>query len=230
MLPDLSVVSHLNAGTVIVDGAAVLILVGMIIHTSLYRSRGRLDDKLFFAMLITDLVAAVCDGCNYLLENGTDPLAARLIMIGDTVFSAAFVLFSLLFALFVYYRAHHDSERIRKNWLYYALPAFLSFSMILGNLFAGYMFYVDENTVYHYGDWYDLIFVAPALYGVLCIVNIWRIDKRLVFLFLVMIAIRIGGGMFARGISTTPIVFAVWLAFIHILTMNHPFYAEEESV
>ena len=82
MLPDLSVVSHLNAGTVIVDGAAVLILVGMIIHTSLYRSRGRLDDKLFFAMLITDLVAAVCDGCNYLLENGTDPLAARLIMIG----------------------------------------------------------------------------------------------------------------------------------------------------
>ncbi len=52
-------VTYETRATLFTNGAALLILAGMLANTSLYRRRGRPEDRLFFALIITDMTAAV---------------------------------------------------------------------------------------------------------------------------------------------------------------------------
>ncbi len=45
-----------NASSLIIDLMALLILVGMIVYTTLYRRRGKPEDKVFFALILADIV------------------------------------------------------------------------------------------------------------------------------------------------------------------------------
>ena len=45
-----------NASSLIIDFMALLILVGMIVYTTLYRRRGKPEDKVFFALILADIV------------------------------------------------------------------------------------------------------------------------------------------------------------------------------
>ncbi len=63
--PDISFYGMAN---LIMDGAALFILAGMFIYTSLYRRRGRVSDKVFFALILTDVVAAFFNGVIYILD------------------------------------------------------------------------------------------------------------------------------------------------------------------
>ena len=172
-------------------------------------------------------MAAVSDGICFALENSLHPSAGKIIIAGDTVFSLAFVMVSLLFVLFLDYRLHRSRERLAARWPVYAVPMILTVLAVIGNLFFGYMFTTDAQNMYHYGDWYNLIFIAPAISCFIAAVQLWKIRPVLVAHLLIIIGVRVIGGFFARGISTTALVYAVGLAFVHIVVMNEPFYAEE---
>ncbi|MBR4528678.1 MAG: hypothetical protein IKO80_00210 [Lachnospiraceae bacterium] len=227
MLIDFSRMSYLNTGTIIMDCAAVFLLVGMIVHTSYYRRRGSAADRIFYGMLIVDIIAALADGLNFSLERSPHPAAAGLIIAGDTVFTMAFETLCFMLVLFLDVRAYGFSQERRRKWNLYALPFVITIPVILGNVFFGYLFTIEPGTIYQYGGYYNLIFVAPAIYTVLAVILIARIDRHLVPMFLLMLIVRVYGGNFARGISSTPVVFAVGLAYVHIHMMNHTFYEEE---
>ena len=90
------------------------------------------------------------------------------------------------------------------------------------------MFYVDETNAYFYGHFYNIIFVAPAVYGAACLYYLFKRGKALPVFFLIMLAVRIFGGALARGISSTCFVFAVGLVYVHIKMMEEAFYVEEK--
>ena len=67
--------STLSIATLIVDGAAVFLLAGLIIYSRLYRGRGEPSDRLFFAMEVLTIIMAVADGLTYILDSSTIPKA-----------------------------------------------------------------------------------------------------------------------------------------------------------
>ena len=230
MLFDLAGRSYVNIGTVIMSSAALFLLAGMALYTRLYRIRGRLEDRLFFAMLVTDIIAAFADGMNNMLESSPVSRAGDLIIAGDTLFTLAFECFAFLFVLYADARAYQDPAHTRKRLPLYAVPFVLEIPVILGNLPGRYLFTVDEANRYHFGEYYPVIFLATAVYGLIGVMLLARIDARLILTMLLMVIVRLFGGRMARGISSTPFVYAVGLVYIQILRMNRGFYDEEESV
>lgn len=220
--------SDSNMGTVVIDSAAFLLLIGMMMFTTVYRKRGRYDDRLFFAMLIVDMIAAVCDGLNFFLEESPYAFKGKCIICGDTVFSIAYVIFFLLLILYIDFMQNRDEAKTKKKLTIYAVPAFLTVLIVLGNLFFGYMFYIDEAGAYQYGSAYDLLHIAPIIYLIIIVWKLWKTDKRLFVAFLVLIATRIFLRFLIRGISSTAFIFAVVLAYAHIHVMNEEFYEEAQ--
>ena len=53
--------SFYGTATIIMGLASLFILGGMLIYTSLYRKRGNTEDKLFFALILTNIAAALFD-------------------------------------------------------------------------------------------------------------------------------------------------------------------------
>ncbi|MBO6215378.1 MAG: hypothetical protein J6N76_07565 [Lachnospiraceae bacterium] len=76
---------QLDMATVIVDLAAIFILFGMISYTSIYRKRNLISDRVFFAMIVTDIVMAISDALTYVLDESSIPLAAVMSMGLNTV-------------------------------------------------------------------------------------------------------------------------------------------------
>ena len=58
-------ISELHEASLIMDIAAVFLLIGTIIYTTIYRKRGHIDDKLFFYLIVDTLVMAISDGITY---------------------------------------------------------------------------------------------------------------------------------------------------------------------
>ena len=57
--------SNINTGSVIMDIAAFFLLIGMMVNTRLYRQRGRIDDRIYFYLLVLNMVVAVFDTAIY---------------------------------------------------------------------------------------------------------------------------------------------------------------------
>ena len=221
--------SFSNVGTIIMDIAAVLMVLGMIFHTTLYRKRGKPEDMLFFYMLLVVLVSAVFDGINFSLEQSTWDKADFVILMGDTLFSLCFTVLPYLFVLFLHCRVVRDEKRLNRMAAISAVPLFLMAFFILGNLPWGYMFTVEHGTnIYSYGPLYNVIFIPTAIYGVVALVLMWQRPHRFstIGMFILLVIVRTYLGGILRGVSSTSFVLAIGLAYAHICVMNDEFYRE----
>ena len=69
---------------------------------------------------------------------------------------------------------------------------------------------------------YPLIYVMPVFYGVVALVLIFLLDKRVLWLYLVLILVKIFVGRFLWDVSSTALLFAMGLTFAHIHVMGKP--------
>ncbi|MCR5032300.1 MAG: hypothetical protein K6A92_05500 [Lachnospiraceae bacterium] len=220
-------ISELHRATLIMDMAAVFILSGLLIHTAVYRKRGRTDDKLFFAMSIITCISAVADAVTYILDGGTFPHAAMISLICNNIFFLTFQLFAVLVVLYLLVRYQKGKGISRKMVMILGLPALIMMILILVNNGTYFLYHVDPSVnEFVMGPWYNLIFVGPAIYGVVALVLILKIDARVTWLYILLLAMRLFLGSLLRGVSSTPLIFAMGLAFIHIHVMGTPFYEE----
>ena len=211
--------------TTFLDVSAMVILVGLLIHTTIYRRRKGVDDILFFTMLIVTIVMTCADAFNYRIQG--KPISG-LIMYGDTIFSICFVVFGALYCIYLDYRLYQDPGRMKKIGILYSLPAAILVLVIIGNLFGGYMFSVDAEThVYSYGTYYELLYVPYLFYLIICAYYIFKIDKKVLTVYLMLFLTRWILRSIVQDASSTTLFFAVALSYTHIHLMNHSFYEED---
>ena len=218
-----------NTGSIIMDVAAIFLLAGMMIHTKLYRKRGRLGDKLYFAMLVVVMIAAVFDAMNFFLEESPFSFRGGLILAGDTVFSMAYEIFPILYILYLTYLRHKDNNKVAKNWKILCIPAALAVLIVIGNLFGGYLFYIDEAGAYQYGAAYDILHIIVAAYLLFILYELCFINVRFLLATIILVAARVGLRFAVRGVSSTAFILALLLVYGHIQMMNNEFYEEERA-
>ena len=211
-----------TAGSLIMDTASLFFMVGIVNYTRLYRKRGRLDDRLYFAMIVVNIAMSVADGLAYFLEGRQLPMVRETIIAANAVFFAAFALFGYLMMLYLHYRAYGDSERLRKIKIPAAIPLALLFALILLNSRTGWLYTVGEDAIYHSGPLNNLVFVPTALYFAVGEVLAYKINIRLVALGALIIVSRIGWGFLIRDISSSAFTYTLFLVCIHLHVMNAP--------
>jgi hypothetical protein len=210
------------------DIAAMLIIVGLIAYTSIYRRRGRMSDKLFFVVSLLTLIMAAADGVTYVLDGSSVAGAALISLIFNNIFFCLFEAFCGLTALYLYHRLREDEGVSKVMSGIILAPAAVMILMEIVNNFLPFLFYVDTVTnEYIEYPMYYAIFIGPAIYAVFAVWVIAQIDKSVIWLFLLLLASRLFLGSLFRGVSSTALVFAIGLVFVHIHVMGSPFYEEE---
>ncbi len=216
-----------HLATIVMDIAAVLILIGVLYYTKLYRKRDRLDDRLYFWMVVITMIVAISDAIVYIVDGSKIPGAFLLNVLGDNVFYIAFEILAFLLFTYLDLRNHKDVKITEKRWVLYSIPAVISIIMTLANNFIHFIYWVDPATnTYNQSGLHNIIYVAPLLYSILALVVVWNINKKVIWLFVLLFFVRIVFGNIIADVSTTGIVMSTVLVFVHIHQMRLPFYEE----
>ena len=221
-------VSDGMAGSIIMDAASIFFLGGILIYTSLYRKRGRLDDKLFLAMIIINMELAVADGISYVVEGATVHGARALLIFCNIVFYSAFEIFLYVYLLYLDFRTRNDAVRIRKMKLPAFIPCFIMLVILFVNLKTGWIFSIDSNCMYHSGKYNTVVFIPAACYFLLSLMKVMHINFRLVLMGIFLVGIRFLLGIWFRDISSTAFTYTLFLVCTHVHVMNQPLNEEKE--
>jgi hypothetical protein len=216
-------------GTMILDGAVILLLSGIIIFTSVYRRRGRITDRLYFAMIISAISLAASEFLSYRIETVTAPLMHTLMIFTNTLYYAALVFLPYLLTVYLACRITSDKKRLRKWKLLSGIPCILYLAAVLINLRTGWIFTIDAGNVFHPGpDRMQLCYQLPAgFYLLLMLIMAFKVSKRMFVSFTLLLLIRYAGYNSAWMISSTSFEYAMFLAVIHLCVLGKPLKGEE---
>ena len=226
----LTKLTYTALATVIIDIIAMFLLLGLIQLTRIYRQRGKLKDKIFFAMLLLDLLMTVTDISVELLNYSTSATLRVVMILTSTILTVAFQILCLLVLLYLICFLPGGAEKVKKNYKLYAIPALLASVMLIINIFGGFLFYADSETgQYLHGPVYELVLVPTVIYAVMCIRTLWDVNRQGIFLFLMLLVVRLGLESAFRSVSSTPSVYAVVLIYLLVGTMNRSFHEEGDN-
>ena len=202
---------------VIMNIVAIIITAGVMINTSLYRKRKRLDDRLYYLMLIICMITAVTDAAAYFLLNSPFSSIKVLYILSNILYSFFIFILPYLFILYENYQCFKDTKRLKKTALLFGIPTLL-----------GIVAYTMEDWLpLDTGSLPDIILVIVLelilfLYTVYLLYLFGRFNRKMLVVFLASI---IGLGIITS--VSAACVFAILLCFAHICAMNEPFYGEE---
>lgn len=216
-----------SAGSIILDVSSLFFLGGILIYTALYRKRGRLDDRLFLAMILVNMAYAAVELLSYTQEGLQIPFMRGLMIVENTVVYAALVLFPYLYMLYTDFRANKDQRRLRRIKLLYGIPCLIYFAILGINLKTGWIFSISKSCEFIDGPIDQIVFIPIIFYFTVSLFRVYRINKRLVFLGLMILAARMILDVCFRPIQSTSFIYTLFLAFAHIHVMNQPL-AEEK--
>ena len=208
--------SDYEACGVIMNSVAIVITIGVMINTSLYRKRKRLDDRLYYLMLITCMIAAVIDGLMYFFLES--PIKSKgLAILATFTYSFFIFVFPYLFMLYEDYQCFKDEKRIKKIAVWLGIPTILV--VICQFAYSGaILLYVDFVI-----SWDIIAYtIIMLVYVIYLLYLFWRCNKKMLLVFLFSIV-----GLVIINDVSVPCVFTILLCFAHICAMNEPFYGKE---
>lgn len=216
-------------GSIIMNAASILLMVGILIFTSLYRKRGRLQDKIFFWLILSNMALAAGEWMSGILQFSSFPLTRVLMIACTTVSYIMLVFFSYLLYVYLDYVTDPDLERLRKTKLLAGIPCHLFTALMILNLKTDWIFSIDEENVYHYGSRIGLVFLPAVLvliYYLLSLIKVCRMDRHMAALGAALLVIRCLWELWYRDISSTSFIYALVLESMHLYVMNRPLYEE----
>ncbi len=220
--------------SIFLDSAAIFLLLGMILFTSIYRKRGRVEDRIFFLLLLSDLMVSVCD-ITVAIVNGRSFAGAKVINLAAmSLFYIEEGIIAYLLVLFCYQRIYEDQEKSRRLKMILLVPIVLVELFYAIGVPNGLLITVDAENHYHYGKFYLIPLVVFGGYALLSFVlalmyKIKRGNNKYIPIGLYLLPIALGGifPYAAHTVALTPIAIAVMYAFLHMGIMNEAFFGEE---
>ncbi len=216
--------------TLFANGATLLILAGMLANTSLYRMRGRSEDRLFFALIITDIIAAVFGSATLLFYEYEVALPRILFTLILTLFFSVYAVFGVLWCMYLMFRLGHDEAKVRKTLPRICIPAAVLVLLYLTGTFTGFMDWDGINIGFlNIGTVTVFTFAPVLIYGIITVVMTAGKDKRVCILCGVLVLVN-GFFLMAMDIDITPMILSIYLIYAHLFAMRDPFYGEVSSL
>ncbi|MCR5654453.1 MAG: hypothetical protein K6G07_02290 [Lachnospiraceae bacterium] len=217
-----------SIGLIYINCAAIILMCGIIIHTGIYRRRGFLVDRLFFAMLVLNICLASLDIFECVFGDRGLAQASVPLWIENILFSIVAQVIWFLFALYFMCAVRREAQ-VRKYWKLYSIPMFVTFIAVFVNIFFGFLYDVDMATgTFSYGPFYNALYIAPLVYAVIICVQLGRLQKILIVFFILLLLIRFLPSLFLEGLSSTSFYFALIMTYLHIFRTNYDFQKEGE--
>lgn len=215
-------------GTVILDVASLLSLYGILVYTSLYRKRDRIDDRMFLYMAVMNIALSGSELISHFFAAGLFRSLPALVHLDYIILYAVLSFFPYFFLMYLDYRLHPHRERLRKIKLWVGIPFFLLLLLLTVNLFSGWLYTIGPDNAYHAGPLRLALFVPIAIYFIASLPAAYKINPRIVLLGILLVLARAVGYIWFGDISSVAFTYTVLLICVHIISMNRSI-AEEET-
>ncbi len=219
--------SEISRVSLIMDLAALFILLGLIHYTSIYRKRGKTEDRLFFAMSLIAGLMAVSDGVSWALSGISEYAGINAVLI--TVFFTSLQIICGLMGLYFMQKVAGEKKISGVKSFVMIIPSIAGVLFVISNYFTGLAFHIDRATnTFVNGPRFGMIFITVAIYSILTSIMIFKLRPGAILYGGMLVAVRIFMAMFQGGVSSTALLMVVGLLFIHLHVMGDSFYEEEK--
>ena len=226
-----------EVASVFMNGAALMLLISIFLTTAIYRERGRLDDRLFFYMILVDAVIAVCDAISYVVDAHRFPFARTLTILSNTTMLFSLTVFAALFIALIHYRIYREEERTRKlGRLLIAVEAVILLADLL-NIPFGYFFHINEQNVFVY----EPIFILQTImiYGLMAVGSLMALFAKITGvsgkyipagMLLLLLVPDLVANFLIYDLSVYAVTRSILLCYLHMAILNEEFYARGGNV
>ncbi len=167
-----------NLEAIIITNCIGIAIVVLTLVSSVETRRSKtLDTRLLTVMLLMIAGSCFMEALSYVVDGKTWTGARALGMLSNTWLYLSNPIFASIWCLYVDYRMYQSLNRLKRFRPLVMLTAFICLT-IIGNIFGGYLFIIDEHNVYHRLPLAYLYFVTPFLYVIVSIADVYDYKRR----------------------------------------------------
>lgn len=216
-----------DIGIIVMDITTIFLCLGIIFQSKLIRENGGEADHIFFRLLQIDILVAISEAVSYLGDEKTFPGAKACNFLGITVFYIFFGMFSILWLRYTDVRFCNGESVFSKHRIAVATPMIIIWVLLIVNIFGKFIFWVDENNVYHRGVLFIPMYVVFLIYLFTGFGMIFRYRRKTgrknlvpVWLYIMPLVLVLVVPFVFGGVSMCAIGVVSGLVFTHIGSMN----------
>ena len=211
----------------------IILLLFLIISRFSTRQRRRLGDKFFMALVLLTVGASIVEIFSFWIDGKPGRLSYWLNVLCNTGLYMANIIGCFIWLLYVDLKLYRDRKRLHRVLPIYAIFPSVNVIALLVNIFTGFLFYVDENNIYHRTPICMLLYVFVFLTGMESLVIYYGYRRKHsvlkffpIWMFMApVIAGCIAQGLF-YGISTAWPSTAIGICAIHIGVLNEKSFVD----
>ena len=148
---------------IVADGAGILLLIILLISRYMVRRIRRPEDKIFTVFIIIGIACNFLEGVSFLVDGQSGGFFRVINMLSNSFLYLCTATVSVIWVWFVDLSLNRDIKRIKTIFLPMSIVWAVLLAALVGNVFGGYFFKVDENNVYAREP------LGYIFYGFLCI-------------------------------------------------------------
>ncbi len=188
----------------IANGTAILLLLVILLSLKRPLRHGLLDEKIYFAMVIFNILQSSIESVVLLLDGKMGDGYHALLVVLNVILFVVTIIFSFFWTVYADYKLFTDMKRIKRIYPFVAIPAVIIIIGCFINLVTPVFFVVDQYNVYQRTDLYIIPYIVNYSYMAYGVILIYSHRKKVhKYLFLPAILFMI------------PIVIGSMLQFFH---------------
>ena len=218
-----------------VSMAAVLLILGVLVMTLRRKTTGSKADTAYLLLIITVLAATLSDLYLAFFDNPEDPGPYVLLVIMETILEISVNLMLLAWLLYVFFTMYDSMDYLRRKFLLYIVPILVMVVFDIINVFTGWIWYFDENMVYHETDLYMVLNLIRYAYLFISIYQYQRYKKEnghIQFFKIWPFIVPIVWGSLLEGFTPVyafPFGAAIGATMLYIMSSQKVSFTDEES-
>ena len=217
----------------IANGTALLLLIVILLSSKRASRHGLFDEKIYYTMVTLNILQCLIESAVFFVD-GKMAYGYRTfsIVLNDILFINT-IIFACLWAIYVDYKLFADIKRIKRIYLFVAIPAMLIIIGCLINLVTPVFFLVDKYNIYQRTDLFIVPYVVTYFYLAYGIILIYSYRKKVhKYLFrpavLFMIPVILGSLLqfFFYGYSLVWLGVSIGMISLFITVQNEASYVD----
>lgn len=226
--------SQINIPAVLVaNGLGICLMLAIFMGRHRRTRMASIDGKLFYAMCMLCAVLCVVETVGFLVDGQQFFAARQLAFLCNVIVLCLAAVLSFLWICYVDYRLFQDRQRLRKRYVFGALPIALIIIAAILNSWFSIFFWITEDNIYYRKPlflWACGLIYCYITYGAILAFHYRKqVDKYLfmpVLTFIIPIYVGSLLQLFHYGIALTWVSVALGLTFFYISLQSEDSYLD----
>ncbi|MCR4908733.1 MAG: hypothetical protein K5985_07865 [Lachnospiraceae bacterium] len=215
------------------NAAAIILSLGVLVLCSKGVIRDPFEGKIFRGLLLATFCLTLSNGLDF---SGTDAvlpvfLSGLIMTVNELLINAV----EILWLCYVNYRIYRSRDFLFRICIKRFIPLFVIAAITFLNLFFGFLFYIDNDHVWHVSWWQGLCETIRFFYIIACIIQVSSYKKKhrefKFFTVAGFVVPMLAGTLYTAlsPYSVIPLGFAIGLTNVYAGIINETSFLDRET-